>query len=158
LDAAGHLLGGLVAGEGCFRRTERRERFTDGTPRVRFVFELSLAAVDRPLIEALHQLLGCAGSVRERAPRRPGWQPETCLTIASERSHLDHTIPFAERFLDDCHKRTQFEAWRDELLSYRHRRDVLRPPGRAHCRIVGCEDLVRGRGLCRRHYYEATGW
>src|SRR5689334_15032284 len=29
-DSLGHLMGGLVAGEGCFRWTERRERFRDG--------------------------------------------------------------------------------------------------------------------------------
>ena len=155
---AGHTLGGLVAGEGCFRRSERRERFPDGSARVRFVFELSLAVVDRPLIDALHSMLGGAGTVRVREPRRVGWQAEACLTVASESAHLVHTIPFADRFLGPCHKREQFEAWRDELLAYRRRRAELLGEGRRRCRVEGCDGFVRGQGLCRSHYYRATGW
>jgi hypothetical protein len=115
------VLGGLVAGEGCFRSTTRRERFADGSARVRFVFELSLATADRPLLVALQSFLG-AGTIDDRGVRRHGWSPESRLTIASERSHLASTIPFAERFLAPCRKRQQFEAWRDELLAYRRSR------------------------------------
>lgn len=103
MDTAGHTLGGLLAGEGCFRSSERRERFPDGSARVRFDFELSMAVVDRALVDALHSMLGGAGTVRVRAPRRPGWQAEACLTVASERAHLTRTIPFADRFLGPSH-------------------------------------------------------
>ena len=158
MDVVGHVLGGLVAGEGCFRSTERQERFRDGTPRVRFVFELSMALVDASLVHALHSFLGGAGTVRTRSPRRPGWQPEVCLTVASERLHRSVTIPFADRYLAPCHKRAQFDRWRRELEAYRARRIALLGEGRSRCVISGCERWVRGRGLCRSHYYEATGW
>lgn len=152
------MLGGLVAGEGCFRRSERRERFRDGSPRIRFVFELSLAEPDLPLVEALQAMLGGAGTIRLREPRRPGWQREACLTVAAERLHLARTIPFAEQFLPPCHKRAQFERWRDELSAYRQRREQVAPAGRGRCSVEGCDDWIRGQGLCRRHYYQATGW
>jgi hypothetical protein len=99
----------------------RRERSADGTPRVRFVFELSLTTSDRALLVALRSFLG-AGTIEDRGQRRPGWSPESRLTIASERAHLAATIPFAERYLAPCRKREQFEHWRDELVSYRRDR------------------------------------
>src|SRR4051794_10582720 len=73
-EATGHFLGGLVAGEGCFRSTPRRERFADGSLRLRFVFELSLRSQDRPLLVALQSFLG-AGTIDDRGVRRPGWAP-----------------------------------------------------------------------------------
>ena len=152
MEAAGHLLGGIVAGEGCFRRSERREAFSDGSARIRFVFELSLVTADRPLVEALQWALGGAGAIRDRPPRRSHWQGETCLTIASERAHVASTIPFADRYLPPCHKRSQFERWRDELVAYRAHRETVVVTGRSVCRIVGCGAIVRWQGLCRRHY------
>jgi hypothetical protein len=148
-------MGGLVAGEGCFRWTERRERFPDGSPRLRFVFELSLASEDRPVLEVLAVVLG-AGSIQDRGERRAGWLPESRLTIASESAHLAHTIPFTERYLVPCRKREQFEAWRDRLLSYRAARPS-RSAAPACCSRPGCQRPVRARGLCRPHYYEVTG-
>ena len=156
-DSLGHLLGGIVAGEGCFRSTERRERFSDGTARVRFVFEMSMTIGDRPILEALQAVLG-AGSIQDRGSRRPGWRPECRLTIASESAHLRSTIPFGEEYLASCEKRRQFEAWRDALYAYRARRPTRFGAGPSSCSVEGCDGVVRGRGLCRHHYYEATGW
>jgi hypothetical protein len=124
LEATGRFLGGLVAGEGCFRWTQRRERFADGSPRLRFVFELSLTAEDRHLLIALQSFLG-AGSIDDRGVRRPGWTAESRLTIASEAKHLAATIPFADRFLPTGRKREQFEVWRDRLHVYRRDRPWL---------------------------------
>ena len=157
-DAVGHLLGGLVAGEGCFRSTARRERFPDGSERRRFVFEVSMASDDRPLLEALQLVLG-AGTIQDRGRRRTGWKPESRLTIASEATHVRSTIPFFARVLAPGQKRRQFDAWRAELLAYRRRRaDLGIGVGPAACRVEGCGRPVRGRGLCRGHYDEVTGW
>jgi hypothetical protein len=82
------VLGGLVAGEGCVRWTERQERFSNGSPRLRFVFELSSASPDRPLLEALATVIG-AGSIQDRGQRRAGWLPVRARGLC--RSH-DHEV------------------------------------------------------------------
>lgn len=145
-----------MAGEGCFRSSPRRETFADGSERRRFVFELSMATEDRALLERLQVVLG-AGTIQDRGRRRSHWKPESRLTIASEATHVEVTIPFFDRFLAPGQKRRQFDAWRRDLVQYRERRSELRP-GPSACGRPGCDLPVRGRGLCRRHYYEATGW
>src|SRR5581483_5297308 len=47
-------LGGFVAGEGSFIITTRQPPFVDGSPRLRFVFQVAVADRDRDLLEALH--------------------------------------------------------------------------------------------------------
>jgi hypothetical protein len=118
---------------------------------------MSMVSEDRPVLEALQAYLG-AGTIDDRGVRRHGWKPESRLTIASESTHLRSTIPFADRFLPPCHKRSQFLAWRDELLAYRRRRETVFARGRSVCSRPECDAPVRGQGLCRRHYYELTGW
>src|SRR2546421_6709829 len=49
----GFTLGGLVAGEGCFGVTRSLPPFKDGAARLRFVFSITMASRDRPLLEAL---------------------------------------------------------------------------------------------------------
>jgi hypothetical protein len=155
LAAVGFTLGGLVAGEGCFTIAPKRPPFADGAPRRRFVFEVKMASRDRRLLVALKSFLGL-GSLHDAAPRRVGWQPISTFTIASLKGHHAATIPFAERFLLPCEKRKQFERWRDAMVTYE--RDHPRKLGRSICRVVGCEKLVRGRMLCRSHYYRETGY
>ena len=155
LDA--YMLAGFVAGEGSFIVTTRQPPFKDGTPRLRFVFQVTVAARDRPLLEQLRALLGF-GSIRDIAPRNPAHQPLSELQIASRRAHFTMTIPWADMHLLPCAKRRQYELWRDALYSY----DKLRPTrfgkGRSPCSVEGCDRPVRGRGLCRSHYYRATGY
>lgn len=154
----GFTLGGLVAGEGSFTVTERPERFVaDGSPRLRFLFQVEISARDRPLLEALRNFLD-AGSIRDTAPRRKGWQPLSTYRLWSERAHLHATIPFAEEFLLPCAKRDQFEVWQDRLVAYATQRPSRYGRGPSPCREPGCSLPVRGRGLCRRHYYRATGY
>ena len=112
---------------------------------------------DRPLLEALRSVLS-AGAIQDRGARRPAWKPESRMTLASEAAHLGSTIPFFDRYLADSAKRRQFEAWRDALLEYRSDRRHRGYGGRSTCSVLGCERTVRGQGLCRHHYYEATGW
>jgi hypothetical protein len=160
VDRLGFVLGGVVAGEGSFCVTQQSKRFVvDGSIRKRFVFSVAMATRDRPLLEALHSFLR-VGSLRDAPARASGLQPITTLTVNSVRSHRAAVIPFAERYLLPGAKRTQFERWRAELDSYW---SALLPKqrsgdGRSTCSIAGCDRLVRGRGLCRSHYYRETGW
>jgi hypothetical protein len=114
-----------------------------------------MAACDRPLVEALREFLG-VGNLTESPARRSTWQPTVSFSISSLKRHHAATIPFADRFLLPCQKREQFEAWRTQLLEYEASHAIRR--GRSTCSVEGCSGLVRGRGLCRRHYYRATGW
>jgi hypothetical protein len=143
----------LVAGEGCFYTARKKRPFPDGSPRLRFVFAVAMANRDRSLLEALQAALG-VGCISDAAPRKAHWQPISTFTVASLSAHLKATIPFAEQYLLTSAKRQQFESWRDHLLAY----DQLHTPGRSICSVEGCEKFVRGRGLCRSHYYRATGY
>ncbi|MEX2254119.1 MAG: LAGLIDADG family homing endonuclease [Acidimicrobiia bacterium] len=149
------MLAGFVAGEGSFNVTRRLPPFADRVPRLSFRFDVTVATRDRPILEQLRSLLGF-GSITDRRPGKPAWQPTSQLRIASIKAHLAATIPWADEHLLVSNKRAQYERWRDALLGYEieHPRQV----GRSRCSEPGCDDFVRGRGLCRRHYYRATGY
>lgn len=156
LRGVGFLLGGVVAGEGSFT-TGRQGVYADGSERIRFVFTVKMAARDRPVLEALRTFLGY-GSVHDEPPRRARWQPMSSFQINSRRGHHAATIPFADSVLLSSNKRAQFVGWREDFLA----NEVLHPSrfgmGRSICSVDGCPGPVRGRGLCRKHYYRATGW
>jgi hypothetical protein len=115
---------------------------------------VSVATRDRHLLEALRAFLGI-GSIYDHGPRRPEWQPMSTFTVASMRAHNERVIPFADRFLFPSAKRRQFETWRARLADY----ERAHPPRtRSVCSVEGCNEFVRGRGLCRSHYYRATGY
>ena len=149
----GYTLGGFVAGEGSFIVTTGA-KLADGSPRVRWVFDISVARRDQHLLVALQTFLG-VGSVYMRPPRTPKLQPISSLTVSSRKAHRERVIPFAEHFLLPCAKRRQFELWRDALYHYE---SVTPPRRRSTCSVEGCQGLVRGRRLCRSHYYRATGY
>lgn len=153
----GSALAGMVAGEGCFHIARRSLTFSDGSPRLRFVFSVSMASRDRPLLEALQCFLGC-GCLNDAPPRQAHWQPTSTLCIASNKAHRAATIPFAEQFLFPSAKRQQFEHWRDALYAYERDRPSRYGRGPSACTEEGCERPVRGRGLCRSHYYRVTGY
>lgn len=153
--AIGFTLGGIVAGEGCFTIAPKQPPFANGASRLRFVFQVKMARRDRQLLLALRAYLGF-GSVSDAEPRKAGWQPISTFTVASLKAHHAATIPFADRFILPCAKRTQFDRWRDAMIAYE--RDHPRKIGRSICRIPGCEKPVRGRMLCRSHYYRETGY
>jgi hypothetical protein len=157
LREVGFVLGGLVAAEGSFVVSRVTTPHANGDPRVRFVFQLTMARRDRALLEALRQYLGF-GSIGDRTPSNPRWQPQSTFVINSRHAHRAATIPFAERFLQSCDKRRQFELWVQAMDVYdrAHPSRYLKGPGT--CAEPGCESPVRGRGLCRRHYYRATGY
>jgi hypothetical protein len=155
--AVGFFLGGLFAGEGYFSATPRVERLAEGSPRMRFRFGISLAARDRDLLVTLQDVL-TAGSIYVRRGAREHHQPIATLLISSRIDHHRATIPFAEVFLPPSVKREQFEQWRDALYAYEDHDSIRWGRGPSTCREPDCERPVRGRGLCRRHYYRATGY
>jgi hypothetical protein len=149
-----YALGGVVAGEGSFCVTRQIRAFPDGSPQLRFLFKVTMASRDRPLLEALQAHLGC-GPIYDSPARRSYWQPLSSLEITSRALHHAATIPFAEQFLLPGAKRRQFDKWRADMLAY----EKAHPPrSRSICSEVGCDKFVRGRGLCRSHYYRATGY
>ncbi len=116
-----------------------------------------MAIRDRPSLEALQAFLGY-GCINDAPPRRRGWQPTATYTVASNRAHHVATIPFGQRFLLPSAKRAQFERWRDALYTYERDRPTRYGKGPSPCSEPGCERPVRGRGLCRSHYYRVTGY
>lgn len=109
------------------------------------------------MLEALRAFLGF-GSISDAPPGRPGHAPLSEFRVASFRAHHAATIPFAEAFLFRCAKRVQFEEWRDRLHRYEAEHPSRYGKGPSPCSIPGCGKPVRGRMLCRSHYYRATGY
>jgi hypothetical protein len=145
-----------VAAEGWFTITRALPPRIDGSPRLRFVFGITMANRDRSLLVELRELLRF-GSIIDASPAQDGWQPTSTLSISSRKGHFAATVPFMDEFLvPPARKRTQFEHWRSALVAY----DVERPRtvGRSMCSQPDCDRPVRGRGLCRSHYYRATGY
>jgi hypothetical protein len=154
----GFMLGGVVAGEGSFTCTAATPPTRkDGSARIRFVFSISMASRDRELITALHEFLG-VGSVAEIPSPNGRWLPQTRLSVGSRLAHRVATIPFADEFLMPCAKRDQFERWRNQFEQYERLHPTRIGFGPSTCAEDGCDKPVRGRGLCRSHYYRATGY
>jgi hypothetical protein len=145
-----------VAGEGSFVIDDLGRSFPDGSRRLRFRFQMTLASRDRQLLEALRAFLG-VGSIGDVASRKPTWQPTSAYAVTSLRAATNVVVPFADRYLLPSAKRNQFESWRGELAAYvAAHPEVTR--ARSICSVDGCDKYVRGRGLCRSHYYQATGY
>lgn len=152
----GLFFGGLIAAEGWFSVTRATPPRLDGSIPLKFVFGVTMADRDRALLTELVALIGF-GSVSDAPPKRPGWQATSILRVSSRKAHVASTIPFLDGvLLPPTHKRVQYEQWKSALLAY----EVERPrrTGRSMCSEDGCERPVRGRGLCRSHYYRATGY
>lgn len=155
LRPLGFMLGGFVAGEGSFSVTRKLPALRDGSPRLSFVFSITVAARDEAMLELLRSFLGY-GSIASRKVINPKWQPQVVYTVKSLIAHEMATIPFADEFLLPSSKRDQFYKWKESMKAYVDAHPPRR--GRSTCKVEGCEKLVRGRGLCRSHYYQATGW
>jgi len=156
-ECVGHTLGGVVAGEGSFHWTPTQPVRADGSVRLRFVFEIAMARRDRHLLVALHTCLG-VGSLRDTPRRKGHWQPTSALRVGSLRAHHAATIPFFERYLPRTAKNEQFTAWRAMLHAHERAHPNRWGKGPAACSVLDCDRPVRGRGLCRIHYYRATGY
>jgi hypothetical protein len=150
------MLGGFVAGEGCFTTGVRGTTFADGTAMRKFIFSVAVAKRDQPLLERLRLHLG--GAIRFAPPAKEHHQPVAIFAVRSHLAHHQRTIPFMERYLLPCAKRRQFERWTAALAAYEAEHPTRWGRGPSPCSEHGCERPVRGRGLCRAHYYRATGY
>jgi hypothetical protein len=104
------FLGGFVAAEGCFTHSGRRFRFA-----------VQLAAVDGGICAAFAALFGC-GWVRQYRRRRPHYDDEVVFAVQSKRDLGDVVLPFMDAHLPASYKRSQYLAWRAELLDAWERR------------------------------------
>lgn len=156
-ELLGFTLAGFVAGEGYFSVLRTTRIHTNGDPVKQFLFAVTVRSSDVGMLETLRDFVG-AGWIRHDPRRRANWKPLSTYSIKSLKAHQEATIPFADRYLLPCAKRDQFEAWRNALEEYVERHHVRWGRGPSSCRIDGCERPVRGRGLCRSHYYRETGW
>lgn len=136
-DIAG-FVGGFVAAEGCFTRTKNRFRFA-----------VELGATDGQMCEVIAQVIG-AGHVHRYASRQPHFDDSTVLAVQSIPELVDKVVPFMDVYLPSSKKREQYMTWRRELLHHWEHAARRRRP----CTVDGCEILQRGKGLCRRHYYQ----
>jgi hypothetical protein len=131
--------------------------YEDGSARVKFIFCVQVASHDRHLLTALQMFLG-RGNVRDVPPMKEGWHPTSTFEVRSVRGHRYATVPFAERFLLPCGKRDQYLRWKADLDEYLERHPARWGEGPSTCSVEGCGLPVRGRGVCRRHYYQLTGY
>ena len=150
------MLGGFVAGEGCFTTGVQGTRFADGSPRRKFVFTIKVARRDEALLERLGRHIG--GAISHQTPVKAHHQPLATLSVRSHLAHHRRTIPFMDRYLLPSAKRRQYDRWVAALVAY----EAEHPPrwgrGPSSCSEAGCDGPVRGRGLCRAHYYRITGY
>jgi hypothetical protein len=124
---------------------------------LRFRFQVTVASRDRLLLEQLQSFLSF-GSITDRRPGRPGHQPTSELRVSSFRAHREGTIPFAEQYLLPSAKRNQFDRWRADMEEYLEAHPARWGLGPSPCSVPGCRKPVRGQGVCRSHYYRATGY
>ena len=150
------MLGGFVAGEGCFTTGVQGSRFADGSPRRKFVFVIKVARRDEAILDRLRLYVG--GGISHQGPAKEHHQPLATLSVRSHLAHHRRTIPFMDRYLLPSAKRRQFELWVATLAAYECEHPSRWGRGPSACSEPGCDRPVRGRGLCRAHYYRATGY
>ncbi len=109
------FLGGLVAAEGTFVRSFIRG--ASGIRRPTFTFAVGLGAADAGTCHLLQDFLG-VGQVRRYPRRKAHFDDEVVFAVRSVPDLVDVVVPFMDAHLPLSHKRTQYLAWRPELLAY----------------------------------------
>jgi hypothetical protein len=132
-------IAGLIAAEGCFTSWQDR----------RFWFKVGMGAVDRELCQALCDYFGVGGLSGSRR-RQPHLDDEVTYQVSALRDLIGTIVPFMDGWLPPCHKRQQYERWREQVV---HRWETRSRQAQG-CAIPGCDRAHRARGLCRQHYYE----
>jgi hypothetical protein len=150
------FLAGVIAGEGCFLVGSLDAR-VDGSPRLRFRFSMQMADRDEAILEALRRSIG-VGSISHEPPRHLNCQPTATYSVSGRKGLREALIPFCDRYLLTSHKRTQYLRWREQFTAYEERFPSNWGAGPSPCSVPGCDKPVRGRGLCRAHYYRETGY
>jgi hypothetical protein len=118
---------------------------------------MTMAQRDLAAVTALREFIG-VGSIMASPPQQPGWQATVTYAVSSRKAIRESVIPFCDRYLIAGAKRTQYRHWRQEFTDYEARFPSRWGVGPSPCAVDGCDRPVRGRGLCRAHYYEATGY
>lgn len=116
---AARFLAGFVAAEGCFTRTAAEPR--------RFYFSVGLGAADDAMCELLRWFLG-VGSITRSSRRKPHYDDEAMYQVRRLADLVGVIVPFMDEHLPPSHKRTQFEAWRAELIACWDKRSRRRMP------------------------------
>lgn len=132
---------GFIAGDGYLWAGTRR-----------FALVVHLAIDDRASCESLQRAFGGAGTIRELPSRGPGQRPTVVFRINRLDDLATRVVPLLDAWLPPCHRRSQFEPWRDAIL----RQVEVRRRSR-ECTIDGCVGEHRARGLCRHHYFVQFG-
>jgi len=158
MRSVGSVLAGFVAGEGCFTSTSAGRDRVDGSRRTRFIFAVTVAERDLTLLEAMRTFLGGRGSIRRQDRGNPRWLPVVSYSISSRKAIREVVIPFCDEYLLPSAKRDQFDAWRARFDGYERAHPTQWGQGPSSCSVIGCDRPVRGQGLCRSHYYRATGY
>ena len=120
----------------------------DGSPRLRFGFNVTVADRDQALLVALHEFLG-VGSPQSTPARRGSWLPTTRLDVSSRLAHRLAVIPFADEYLLPCAKRDQFDRWREQFEVYERRFPTRIGLGSAD--IATCSNLQAFFGVGSLH-------
>jgi hypothetical protein len=108
-------LGGFIAAEGTFT-TSGLDGGSNGL-RQTFGFAVALGASDEEMCDLLRLVLG-VGRVRRYPRRKPHYDDEVVYAVRAFRDLIDVVVPFMDEHLPPSYKRTQYEAWREELLGY----------------------------------------
>lgn len=139
-DALAQFLGGFVAAEGSFIVTGHPPKFR---------FAVGLGATDYAMCELFRKYLG-AGHVTRSPRRKAHYDDEVTFAVQSNPELVEVVVPFMDEHLPASYKRTQYLAWRAELLEYWEHKAKRRRP----CTVDGCEEPRRAYGLCRHHLWE----
>jgi hypothetical protein len=118
---------------------------------------ITMADRDLAAVSAVRSHLG-AGSIMRRPPPRANCQPTVTMAVSGRKGLREAVLPFFDRYLIASHKRTQYLRWRERFTAYEQRFPSNWGAGPSPCSVPGCDKPVRGRGLCRAHYYRETGY
>jgi hypothetical protein len=107
LIPVGPFLGGFVAAEGCFTRTQRRFRFA-----------ICVAAADADTAGLFRTVLG-VGRLHRFARRRAHYDDEAIFAVQRTRDLVEVVVPFMNAHLPrQSHKWLQYLSWREALLDH----------------------------------------
>jgi LAGLIDADG endonuclease len=139
----GEFIGGFVAGEGTFGMTVAPPKFT---------FSVQLGGIDEKVCDELWAFFG-VGHVHRYGRRKAHYDDEVHFTVRKVKDLVGVVVPFMDEHLPPSYKRQQYEAWRTKLVDHWQHHAKRRRT----CTLPGCDRIQKGRGVCRRHYYQLYG-
>lgn len=113
--AIAETIGGFVAAEGTFI-SSTVDAGRNGV-RQSFTFAVALGSTDAAMCQLIASSLG-VGRVRAYPRRAAHFDDETVFAVRAFADLVDVVVPFMDEHLPPSHKRTQYLAWREQLLAY----------------------------------------